>query len=285
MPADAEVVIEGYLDEHGYREMDGPYGEFWGYYGAMHIDPVIHVTAITMRRDALHHTVLHGPVRLSRQEASHTTGGRRRDGFDARAEGRRHRAGCHLLAAVRADLPSHARGAGGCDAGEGARGDGGAVPGQGRQAHHDRRRRHRRVRRRPDHLGDGTRFNADKDLFIPSRKLQAFYADPNADADGLVSKVGFDLTSPTSKSKRCPLPSPAAAARSCRPRPTPACSRRSRRGRSISPISWRRSAARTAARSRIELDALREAGTLTRLDNGEYALLSQTPGAQRAWTI
>ena len=46
-----------------------------------------------------------------------------------------------------------------------------------------------------------TRFNADKDLFIPSRKLQAFYADPNADADDLVSKVGFDLTSPTSRSK------------------------------------------------------------------------------------
>ena len=73
VPADAELVIEGYLDELGYREMDGPYGEFWGFYGPMHIDPVIHVTAITMRRDVLHQTVLHGPVRLSRQEASHTT--------------------------------------------------------------------------------------------------------------------------------------------------------------------------------------------------------------------
>ena len=46
-----------------------------------------------------------------------------------------------------------------------------------------------------------TRFNADKDMFLPSQKIQAFYADPNADTEGLVSKVGFDLTSPTSKSK------------------------------------------------------------------------------------
>ena len=27
VPADAEMVIEGYLDEHGYVEPDGPYGE------------------------------------------------------------------------------------------------------------------------------------------------------------------------------------------------------------------------------------------------------------------
>ena len=31
-----------------------------GYYGAIHMDPVLHCTAITMRRDALHHTLLHG---------------------------------------------------------------------------------------------------------------------------------------------------------------------------------------------------------------------------------
>ena len=33
VPADAEAVIEGYFDELGYREMEGPYGEFYGYYG------------------------------------------------------------------------------------------------------------------------------------------------------------------------------------------------------------------------------------------------------------
>ncbi len=60
VPADAEMVIEGYLDSEGYREPDGPYGEYVGYYGAMHQDPVFHVTAITMREDMLHQSLLHG---------------------------------------------------------------------------------------------------------------------------------------------------------------------------------------------------------------------------------
>src|SRR6202030_3547216 len=60
VPADAELTLEGYLDERGYAEPEGPYGEYMGYYGAIHMDPVFHCTAITMRRDVLHHTLLHG---------------------------------------------------------------------------------------------------------------------------------------------------------------------------------------------------------------------------------
>src|SRR6478609_1161282 len=60
VPADAEITLEGFLDERGYAEPEGPYGEYMGYYGAIHMDPVFHCTAITMRRDALHHTLLHG---------------------------------------------------------------------------------------------------------------------------------------------------------------------------------------------------------------------------------
>src|ERR1700722_372328 len=60
VPADAEIVLEGYLDERGYVEPEGPFGEYMGYYGAIHMDPVFHCTAVTMRRDALHHTLLHG---------------------------------------------------------------------------------------------------------------------------------------------------------------------------------------------------------------------------------
>jgi 2,5-furandicarboxylate decarboxylase 1 len=60
IPADAEMTLEGYLDERGYVEPEGPYGEYMGYYGAIHMDPVFHCTAITMRRDVLHHTLLHG---------------------------------------------------------------------------------------------------------------------------------------------------------------------------------------------------------------------------------
>jgi UbiD family decarboxylase len=71
VPADAELVIEGYFDKAGYTEIEGPYGEFLGYYGPAHVDPVFHVTAITMRKDVLHQTVLHGAVKISRTEHAH----------------------------------------------------------------------------------------------------------------------------------------------------------------------------------------------------------------------
>jgi len=60
VPADAEMIIEGYFDERGYVEPDGPYGEYVGFYGPMHMDPVFHVTTITMRDDMLHQSLLHG---------------------------------------------------------------------------------------------------------------------------------------------------------------------------------------------------------------------------------
>ncbi len=53
VPADAECVIEGYLDSRGHVEDEGPFGEFAGYYGVMKQNPVFHVTAITMRKDPL----------------------------------------------------------------------------------------------------------------------------------------------------------------------------------------------------------------------------------------
>jgi len=70
VPADAEMVLEGYLDELGYAEKEGPYGELYGYYGPMHMDPVFHVTAITRRADMLNHTVLHGGPEIRRNDAS-----------------------------------------------------------------------------------------------------------------------------------------------------------------------------------------------------------------------
>ena len=72
VPADAEMIIEGYLDEHGYVEPDGPYGEYVGFYGPMHMDPVFHVTAITMRTDILHQSLFHGSgPEIHRAESVH----------------------------------------------------------------------------------------------------------------------------------------------------------------------------------------------------------------------
>src|SRR5262249_5600033 len=56
IPADAEWVIEGYLGEEGYKEPEGPYGEFLGYYGGGRAQPVVRVTAHPRAgRRELHH--------------------------------------------------------------------------------------------------------------------------------------------------------------------------------------------------------------------------------------
>jgi 2,5-furandicarboxylate decarboxylase 1 len=64
VPADAEMVLEGYLDERGHVEPEGPYGEYIGYYGLLKNNPVFHLTAITRRKDALFQTVSIGGARL-----------------------------------------------------------------------------------------------------------------------------------------------------------------------------------------------------------------------------
>jgi len=65
VPADAELVLEGYLDERGLVEPEGPYGEYIGYYGLLKNNPVFHLTAITRRRDTLFQTVTIGGARLA----------------------------------------------------------------------------------------------------------------------------------------------------------------------------------------------------------------------------
>ena len=67
VPADAEIVLEGYLDARGHVEAEGPYGEFLGYYGVMKQNPVFHLEAITMREDALFQTST-----ISGREIRHT---------------------------------------------------------------------------------------------------------------------------------------------------------------------------------------------------------------------
>lgn len=56
VPADAEMIIEGYFDARGHVESEGPYGEFLGYYGGVKRNPLFHLTAITRRKDALFQT-------------------------------------------------------------------------------------------------------------------------------------------------------------------------------------------------------------------------------------
>lgn len=57
VPAWAEIVIEGEVPP-GYREIEGPFGEFQGYAtAAQGMNPVIKIKAITMRTDAIYASV------------------------------------------------------------------------------------------------------------------------------------------------------------------------------------------------------------------------------------
>ena len=56
VPAEAEFVIEGEILPQQ-RELEGPLGEFTGHYSAPWNSPVIHVTAITHRNEAIYQTI------------------------------------------------------------------------------------------------------------------------------------------------------------------------------------------------------------------------------------
>jgi 2,5-furandicarboxylate decarboxylase 1 len=64
VPADAEIVIEGRI-RYDAQEPDGPFGDYWLYYAPPRPAPVLEVTAITHRRDAIYHDVFNvGPEHL-----------------------------------------------------------------------------------------------------------------------------------------------------------------------------------------------------------------------------
>jgi UbiD family decarboxylase len=73
VPADAEYVLEGYLDPRGHTEPEGPFGEYVGYYGIVKRNPLFHLTAVTHRKDALFQTVTIGGRSLGRTETAQLT--------------------------------------------------------------------------------------------------------------------------------------------------------------------------------------------------------------------
>lgn len=59
VPADAEIVIEGYVDPDE-RQLEGPFGDHTGYYSLAGDFPVLHVTAITRRKNAVYPATIVG---------------------------------------------------------------------------------------------------------------------------------------------------------------------------------------------------------------------------------
>src|SRR5437016_5707340 len=59
VPANAEIVLEGYV-QRGDVGTEGPFGDHTGYYSPAGEFPVFHVTALTMRRDAIYPSIVVG---------------------------------------------------------------------------------------------------------------------------------------------------------------------------------------------------------------------------------
>ena len=59
VPADAEIVLEGYIDK-GDLTTEGPFGDHTGFYTPAEQFPVFNITAITMRNDAIYPSIVVG---------------------------------------------------------------------------------------------------------------------------------------------------------------------------------------------------------------------------------
>jgi 4-hydroxy-3-polyprenylbenzoate decarboxylase len=59
VPAEAEIVVEGYVDP-GELRMEGPFGDHTGFYSLADLYPVFHVTAITHRKNAVYSATVVG---------------------------------------------------------------------------------------------------------------------------------------------------------------------------------------------------------------------------------
>jgi 4-hydroxy-3-polyprenylbenzoate decarboxylase len=59
VPADAEIILEGYVDPFE-RRTEGPFGDHTGYYSLASEYPVFHLTCMTYRKDAIYPTTIVG---------------------------------------------------------------------------------------------------------------------------------------------------------------------------------------------------------------------------------
>jgi 4-hydroxy-3-polyprenylbenzoate decarboxylase len=60
VPANAEFILEGYVDPNEPWRVEGPFGDHTGFYTLQDLYPAFHVTAITMRRNAIYPATIVG---------------------------------------------------------------------------------------------------------------------------------------------------------------------------------------------------------------------------------
>jgi UbiD family decarboxylase len=278
VPADAEMTLEGYLDERGYVEPEGPFGEYMGYYGAIHMDPVFHCTAITMRRDVLHHTLLHGSALVLDQTDSANITAMRIEAEAMRI----------LKAAVREPVAVYVRSvSGGSNTlrvaikqralGEARAAIAALFGGIMRLKHiyvfdED-------IDIRDDRQVEwalGTRFQADQDLVILQGML-GMTMDPSLNGRRTGAKAGFDCTKPFGRGSEIPLTRSAARVFS-----GPARFQTVEQALTSGPMFYadvvEALGSNDGREIACELDTLRQVGRLGRDRDGRYHLVSSKPG-------
>jgi 4-hydroxy-3-polyprenylbenzoate decarboxylase len=73
VPAEAEIVIEGYIDPAEPLVMEGPFGDHTGFYSLADLYPRVHVTAVTHRRDAIYPATIVGRPPMEDYYLGHAT--------------------------------------------------------------------------------------------------------------------------------------------------------------------------------------------------------------------
>src|SRR5215471_2240645 len=278
VPADAELTLEGYLDERGYVEPEGPFGEYMGYYGAIHMDPVFHCTAITMRSDVLHHTLLHGSAFVLDQTDSANITAIRTEAEAMKI----------LKATVREPLAVYLRSMSGGDntlrvsikqraLGEAKAAIAALFGGIMRLKHiyvfdddidiHDDRQVEWAL---------GTRFQADQDLMV-LQGMRGMTMDPSLNGRRTGAKAGFDCTKPFGRDSEIPLMRCAAKVFGAPPR-----FQTVEQALSSAPMFYADIVEAIGSDDGREvacaLDELRHAGRLGRDRDGRYHLVQSKPG-------
>jgi 2,5-furandicarboxylate decarboxylase 1 len=278
VPADAEMTLEGYLDERGYVEPEGPFGEYMGYYGAIHMDPVFHCTAITMRKDVLHHTLLHGSAFvLDQTDSSNITAMR------TEAEAMR-----ILKTTVREPVAAYLRSvSGGSNTLRIAirqRSFGEARSAIAALFGGIMRLKHIYVFDEDIDIRDdkqvewalGTRFQADQDLMV-LQGMVGMTMDPSLNGRRTGAKAGFDCTKPFGREKEIPLTRSAAKIFH-----GPARFQTVEQALASSPMFFADVVESIGSDDGREvacaLDALRQGGKLGRDRDGRYHLSASKPG-------
>ena len=73
VPAEAEIVIEGYIDPAEELVLEGPFGDHTGFYSLADYYPKVHVTAVTMRRSPIYPATLVGKPPMEDYYLGHAT--------------------------------------------------------------------------------------------------------------------------------------------------------------------------------------------------------------------